>query len=327
VRRVRLLLDANVLVDAQARDFFLTSAEFRIVDVRWSDQILDEVARALTGRLGLSDSAARRLLDALSGAFPYAGTEGFEHLVESIELPDPDDRHVAAAAIHDECDLLVTENVDDFPDHFADPLDILVASIDEAVSYVVGVAPDLMASVVEAILRRLNRPAFSLDEYLERLSSRAPLGAALLGTVLGIDEYVRILADMSDSEAPGSPQEAVRDLLASVDSGNADAVMEMVHPDLAARLTGASNPAAASLLAVVAEILADVRTTDGWGFATAKRPVSVDTELVKLVRAGDRPLIVWEPTKAQGHLFRLRRAEERWTLIDLDDTDPGLSQV
>ena len=40
---------------------------------------------------------------------------GFEDLVPSLELPDPGDRHVLAAAIRSEADIIVTVNLKDFP--------------------------------------------------------------------------------------------------------------------------------------------------------------------------------------------------------------------
>jgi len=315
-----------VIVDAQARDFFLTATEFGLIDVRWSNQILNEVSRALTNRLGLDTPAVRRLLDVLDHAFPNARAQGFEHLIETIDLPDPDDRHVAAAAIHEECDLLVTENLDDFPDDVVDAFDLLVASIDDAVSHVVGIAPQEMALVVDAILRRLRRPTLSLDEYLQRLSTRAPLGAVVLGVALNVEEYQRILTDITDSENPDSPQEAVRQILAHVTALEAEAAAKVVEPELAERLTGQSAPSAEALLHALSEILSDVAATDDWGFATAKRPLSPDVELVKLVRGGSDPTIMREPTEVAGHLFWLRREASAWVLIDLDGPDPALNE-
>lgn len=72
IRLMRVLLDANVLVDAQLRDLLLRAAEGGLVDVRWSDQILGETRRALTNQLGLPVENVARLLDALDRAFPDA---------------------------------------------------------------------------------------------------------------------------------------------------------------------------------------------------------------------------------------------------------------
>jgi hypothetical protein len=41
--------------------------------------------------------------------------EEYENLIEAIDLPDKDDRHVLAAAIKGRADLIVTRDLKDFP--------------------------------------------------------------------------------------------------------------------------------------------------------------------------------------------------------------------
>ena len=45
---------------------------------------------------------------------------GFEELIDSLELPDPEDRHILAAAIRSQAGVIVTYNVKDFPEEVLD---------------------------------------------------------------------------------------------------------------------------------------------------------------------------------------------------------------
>ena len=46
---------------------------------------------------------------------PDAMVTGYEHLIELLDLPDRDDRHVLAAAFRCGADVIVTVNLDYFP--------------------------------------------------------------------------------------------------------------------------------------------------------------------------------------------------------------------
>jgi predicted nucleic acid-binding protein len=327
MRRLRVLLDANVLVDAQLRDLFLTMAEAELIDLRWSPEIIGETRRALVGRLQLDAEKVDRLLVALNVAFNGASVQGFEHLVEQIKLPDEDDRHVLAAAIHGECDFLVTFNDADFIEG-ADPAgDVVVLTPDEAVFMLAGVFPDRLGSVVLAQIDRLRRPAITAEGFLGRLSKRAPTGAAALGAALGIEAYERIFEDIVLSQSATSPHSAVQQLIGALENRSYELVQALVDVDFATELVGERTSSADRLCEVLSDRLHDVLHQDGWGFATARRPHAPGVELVKLVRVGEEALIAFEPQIAEGHLFFMMVTEEQqWVLVGLDGPDPAVEE-
>lgn len=185
MRRLRVLLDANVIVNAQVRDLICRLAEAELLDVRWSAAILEETRRALVEGLGLDPYKVDRLLGVLDRAFPAASVEGFEELIDQLELPDLDDRHVLAAAIHGECDLLVTDNVSDFPPATMECFDILALTADDAIALLATQFREQMTDIIEDQIVALRRPAMTRDEFLARLAQQAPKGAAALRSILG----------------------------------------------------------------------------------------------------------------------------------------------
>jgi hypothetical protein len=85
VRRVRVLLDANVLVDAQVRDLFCRLAEAEFIELRWSTLILEEARRALSDRLHLDPEKLDQLFAALERAFPDAVVPGINLPVSCVQ--------------------------------------------------------------------------------------------------------------------------------------------------------------------------------------------------------------------------------------------------
>ena len=97
------------------RDLLLTPAALGAYSVRWSEEILAELRRTVTGTYPDIDPEQfeATTIAALRTAFPDAGVSGWEALVDEMDN-DPEDRHVAAAAVAVRADTIVTLNVSDF---------------------------------------------------------------------------------------------------------------------------------------------------------------------------------------------------------------------
>lgn len=116
------LLDTCVLVPSRARDVLLEIASAGAYRPLWSTAILaelDRTLRLLIAKRGASteetDAYLTRLFRQMETAFPDALVTDWESLTETIQLPDPDDRHVVAAARAGRADVIVTDNLADFP--------------------------------------------------------------------------------------------------------------------------------------------------------------------------------------------------------------------
>jgi predicted nucleic acid-binding protein len=109
------VLDACVLYPAPLRDLLLSLASAGLYQARWTHTIQDEwIGNLLKHRLDLQPEALARTAAVMNEAIEDCLIENFEHLIDTITLPDPDDRHVIAAAIASEADAVVTFNIKDF---------------------------------------------------------------------------------------------------------------------------------------------------------------------------------------------------------------------
>lgn len=271
-------------------------------------------------------AGAAGLIGALRTAFPLASVAGYEPIENSLVLPDEDDRHVLAAAIVAECEIIVTSNLRDFPSAVCDAHDVLAASVDDTLLLIAGQVGPGIADLVHSQIAAMRRPSTTVEAFIKRLSERAPNAATMIGSVMGLPDQQRILAEMLQADRPDSPQEGVRVLLAALRRGDSTFVAALVDDKLRLQLAppdGDHDRAAAQLRAH----LDDVLTGDGWGFATAWRPQALDVELVKLVQAGGEVRVVREPQRMRGHLFYMRKTEDRWLLVALDGPDPGLTEI
>ena len=67
-------------------------------------------------RADIPEVKLQRLGDLMTRAVRDCLVTGYEPMIEGLKLPDPDDRHVLAAAIKAGAQVIVTRNLKDFPD-------------------------------------------------------------------------------------------------------------------------------------------------------------------------------------------------------------------
>ena len=103
------LLDANILHSQPITSLLLELAEARLYRPAWSEDIHAEWRRSvLRVRPDVDPAALDRRRAAMDSALPDACVSGYQPLIPGLTLPDPDDRHVLAAAIRAKAQVIVT---------------------------------------------------------------------------------------------------------------------------------------------------------------------------------------------------------------------------
>ena len=170
--RFAAVLDANVIYPAPVRDLLLNLADLEIFSPKWSEIIHEEwIRNLLIKRVDLSRSKLMRTVKIMNSAFPDAEVYGFEELIEELELPDLDDRHVLAAAIHSKADAIITFNQKDFPSKYLNEFSIDVYSPDKFLNLLYKLSPEIVNKAFLNQLASLQNPPKTKEELIETLVS------------------------------------------------------------------------------------------------------------------------------------------------------------
>jgi predicted nucleic acid-binding protein len=181
--------DACVLYPAPLRDFLMwlgLSGRFR---ARWSAQIHDEWKRNLL--LNRSDLTSAQL-DRTSALMDLATPDGLvtdhEVLITGLTLPDPDDRHVLAAAIRCNASVIVTFNERDFPPAALSPFGIEAQHPDLFIENLFDLDPAAVVAAAQRQRAQLKNPPMDVDRYIDVL-----LRQGLVQTAKSLTIYQAIL--------------------------------------------------------------------------------------------------------------------------------------
>jgi len=165
-----VVYDACVLYPSHLRDLLVRLANAGIVQAKWSERIVDEAISAILRDRPFLDDKLKRTRDLLLDAAPDCLVSGHEGLIDALELPDPDDRHVLAVAIRAHAQVIVTLNVRDFPPSALEPYAIEAQSPDEFVLNLLDLWRPKVDAVIDQMLGALTKPPLDRGELLDILA-------------------------------------------------------------------------------------------------------------------------------------------------------------
>lgn len=161
--------DANVLYSSPLRDLVMQLAVDGAITLLWSEAVQDEWVRAVLRDRPELASRLHRTRVMMADNLPGAAVTGYEHLIPTLSLPDPDDRHVLAAAIHGGASVLLTFNVKDFPAE-ASTSGPAAVHPDDFLLLLATTAPDRVRMAAHQILDRLTMPPMTPEQYAATLA-------------------------------------------------------------------------------------------------------------------------------------------------------------
>lgn len=182
-------LDASVLYPAPLRDLLLELAVADLYRAKWSDAVHEEWIRSvLRDRPDLTRAQLERTRDLMNLHARDALVTDFEQLIDVLKLPDPDDRHVLAAAIKGRADLIVTTNLRDFPAEALEQWGIEAQHPDEFLTHQFHLSEPTFLEAVKTVRLRLKKPPKSVEDYLDTLRTQG-----LLATVKAIEPFDKFI--------------------------------------------------------------------------------------------------------------------------------------
>lgn len=159
--------DTNVLVPIAMRDLLMQLASTGAFRAKVSHTVIFEMRRVLVDDWGHPADKIDRCIEHMQSRALDSIVHGYESSIEGLKLPDPDDRHVLAAAIHGGAGVIVTCNLKHFPQNVVEHHGIHVQHPDEFVANLLDLHPQAVVGSVQVILDRLKNPPLTPSELFD----------------------------------------------------------------------------------------------------------------------------------------------------------------
>lgn len=186
--RYTALLDSCVLYSAVVRDVLMLLAR-DFYSAKWTVDIEGEwSARLLENRPDLNPDRVARTRELMRAAVPDWEVTGYQSLLAEVDLPDPGDRHVLAAAIRGHADCIVSANRKDFPIEVLARHDLELFHPDDFVMLQLDLRPVEALKIFKQRRQSLRNPAMTSDEFIDSLER-----SGLVRTAARLREDIELL--------------------------------------------------------------------------------------------------------------------------------------
>lgn len=170
--RYTVVFDACVLYPAPLRDFLLRLSTTGLFCAKWTEQIHDEwVRNLLKNRPELKDKLPR-IRELMNTAVPDSLVTGYEPLIESLKLPDMDDRHVLAAAIRSSAQAIITFNLKDFPETTLAQFGLEALHPDAFIEHQLDLHQGAVIATAKLHRAALKNPPKTAADYIETMAAQ-----------------------------------------------------------------------------------------------------------------------------------------------------------
>jgi len=169
-----VLYDACVLYPAPLRDLLMHLAITDLYHAKWTNEIHEEwISSVLSDRKDLNHEFLEKTRDKMNTSVRDCLVENYQHLIPTLILPDVNDRHILAAAIHSNSSVIVTYNMKDFPKEITGQHGIEAQHPDEFVINLIDLSLETVCIAVKRHRTSLKNPPKNVEAYLATLNKQS----------------------------------------------------------------------------------------------------------------------------------------------------------
>jgi hypothetical protein len=160
-------------------------AQTGLFRARWTEDIHTEwIRNALENNPNLESANLARTRQLMDAAVRECLVTNYQPLITGLSLPDPKDRHVLAAAIKGNAEVIVTMNLKDFPEEILSEFGIFAEHPDDFIMNLIDLNHAAVTRCAKEQRTSLGNPSYAVEQFIEKIRHQGlPNTAAYLDEI------------------------------------------------------------------------------------------------------------------------------------------------